>query len=64
MKAFRDNRRLFDSLIVAGGQVNIGERQVNIEQEGTRPVARAIRHRHGARVIRARPRKDPFPLPN
>jgi hypothetical protein len=30
LKAFRDNRRLFDSLIVAGGQVNIGERQVNV----------------------------------
>jgi hypothetical protein len=32
MKVFRDNRRLITSLVVAGGQVNIGERQVNIEQ--------------------------------
>jgi len=30
MKAFRDNRRLFGSLVVAGGQINIGERQVNV----------------------------------
>ena len=32
MKAFRDNRRLFGSLIVAGGQVNIadGPQQVNV----------------------------------
>jgi hypothetical protein len=30
MKAFRDNRKLFASLIVAGGQVNIGEQQVNV----------------------------------
>ena len=28
MKAFRDNRRLFSSLVVAGGQVNIAEQQV------------------------------------
>jgi hypothetical protein len=28
MKAFRDNRRLFASLVVAGGQVNIAEQQV------------------------------------
>jgi hypothetical protein len=33
MKAFRDNRRLFGALIVAGGQVNIGEQQVNVHQE-------------------------------
>ena len=32
MKAFRDNRRLFGSLVVAGGQVNIagGPQQVNV----------------------------------
>jgi hypothetical protein len=30
VKAFRDNRRLFTSLVVAGGQVNIGEQQVNV----------------------------------
>lgn len=30
LKAFRDNRRLFASLIVAGGQINIGEQQLNI----------------------------------
>ncbi|MFL4976847.1 MAG: hypothetical protein ACJ8FV_00085 [Xanthobacteraceae bacterium] len=35
MKAFRDNRRLFGALVVAGGQVNIGEQQVNI----ARPAA-------------------------
>jgi len=28
MKAYRDNRRLFNSLIVAGGQVNIAEQQI------------------------------------
>jgi hypothetical protein len=32
LKAFRDNRRQFEALIVAGGQVNIGERQVNVHQ--------------------------------
>ena len=32
MKAFRDNRRLFGALIVAGGQVNVssGPQQVNV----------------------------------
>jgi hypothetical protein len=30
VKAFRDNRRTFGSLVVAGGQVNIGEQQVNV----------------------------------
>ncbi len=30
MKAYRDNRRLFGALIVAGGQVNIGDKQVNV----------------------------------
>jgi hypothetical protein len=30
MKAFRDNRRLFGTLVAAGGQVNIGEQQVNV----------------------------------
>jgi hypothetical protein len=39
MKAYRDNRRLFGALIVAGGQVNIGEQQVNVAQESPpRPV--------------------------
>ena len=32
-KAFRDNRRMFASLVVAGGQVNIAEQQVNLNQE-------------------------------
>jgi hypothetical protein len=35
LKAFRDNRRQFEALIVAGGQVNIGERQINVHQEGS-----------------------------
>jgi len=30
LKSFRDNRRMFSSLIVAGGQVNIGEQQINV----------------------------------
>lgn len=30
LRALRDQRRLFDSLVVAGGQVNIGDRQVNV----------------------------------
>jgi hypothetical protein len=34
VKAFRDNRRMFASLVVAGGQVNIGERQLNIANTG------------------------------
>jgi hypothetical protein len=35
MKAYRDNRRLFSALVVAGGQVNIadGPQQVNVHQE-------------------------------
>jgi hypothetical protein len=32
LKAYRDNRRQFGALIVAGGQVNIGEQQVNLAQ--------------------------------
>jgi hypothetical protein len=40
VKAFRDNRRMFASLVVAGGQVNIGERQVNV---GACPDAGASR---------------------
>ena len=30
LKAFRDNRRLFGMLVVTGGQVNVGERQLNV----------------------------------
>jgi len=30
LKAYRDNRRLFSMLVVTGGQVNVGERQMNI----------------------------------
>jgi hypothetical protein len=30
LKAYRDNRRLFEMLVVTGGQVNVGERQVNV----------------------------------
>ena len=32
MKAFRDNRRLVGAVIVAGGQVNIAEHQINFDQ--------------------------------
>ena len=32
MKAFRDNRRLFSTLVVEGGQVNIAEQQVNVAE--------------------------------
>ena len=32
LKAFRDQRRLFSALIVAGGQVNIGHQQVNVAE--------------------------------
>jgi len=55
MKAFRDNRRLFGSLVVAGGQVIIGERQVNI---GQGPASRAsrVRVRPVRRVASARVR--------
>jgi hypothetical protein len=37
MKAFRDNRRLFSTLVVTGGQVNVGEQQVNVArtEQGT-----------------------------
>ncbi len=40
MKAFRDNRRLVGALIVAGGQVNIGEHQVNVRSDSPRRPAR------------------------
>jgi hypothetical protein len=42
LKAFRENRRLFDSLIVAGGQVNIGQQQ-RIEQPAPRSQPRVGR---------------------
>ncbi len=35
MKAYRDNRRLFGALIVAGGQVNIGDKQINVAAPAT-----------------------------
>ena len=56
MKAYRDQRRLVGSLVVAGGQVNIGERQVNI---GQGPAPRPARVRSGPvrRVAAARVRK-------
>ncbi len=41
MKAFRDNRRLFGALVVAGGQVNIAEQQVNVRQAAPQQPARA-----------------------
>jgi hypothetical protein len=40
MKAFRDNRKLFGALIVTGGQVNVGEQQVNVHQESAQRPAR------------------------
>jgi hypothetical protein len=62
MKAFHDNRRLFTSLVVAGGQVNIAEQHV-VSQEaepairasrptGTRPGSpnRAPRQSHSRRL--------------
>jgi hypothetical protein len=30
LKAYRDTRRLVGTLVVAGGQVNIGEQQLNV----------------------------------
>lgn len=30
MKAFRDNRRLFETLVVTGGLVNVAEKQINV----------------------------------
>ena len=33
LTAFRETRRLVGTLVVAGGQVNIAERQVNVQQE-------------------------------
>jgi hypothetical protein len=32
VEVIQDNRRLFASLVVAGGQVNIGEQKITIEQ--------------------------------
>lgn len=38
LKAYRDNRRLFGALIVTGGQVNVGEQQINVAAgEGVAP---------------------------
>lgn len=41
MKAYRDNRRLFGALIVAGGQVNIGDKQVNVATTAPGPYTAA-----------------------
>ncbi len=49
MKAFRDNRRLFSSLIVAGGQVNIAEQQI-VQRESDPNV-------HALRSNESRPRR-------
>jgi hypothetical protein len=38
MKAFRDNRKQFSALIVAGGQVNIGEQQINVAENVSTPA--------------------------
>jgi len=51
MKAFRDNRRLFSALIVAGGQVNIAEQQ--IVAPATEAIGRA------PRSAGAKPRRTP-----
>ena len=32
LRALRDQRRLFDALVVAGGQVNIADRQINVAE--------------------------------
>jgi hypothetical protein len=57
LKAFRDNRRLFGALIVAGGQVNIGEQQVNVQQEQPQRSA-AARSAPIRRTTRARVRNS------
>jgi hypothetical protein len=57
MKAYRDNRRMFGALIVAGGQVNIGEQQVNVQQEPPQPPAR-VRTAPSRRTASARVRKS------
>ncbi len=58
MKAFRDNRRLFGALVVAGGQVNIAEQQVNLTQEApprsSRVRSRPVARRRPARVRASR----------
>ena len=60
MKAFRDNRRLFRALVVAGGQVNIGERQINVKQAQPQRTARTRttpdRSTHSKRVRTASPK--------
>jgi hypothetical protein len=40
LKAYRDNRRVFNALIVAGGQVNIGEQQINVADNASKPPNR------------------------
>jgi len=56
-KAFRDNRRLFGALVVAGGQVNLAAGpQVNVQQEAPPRPAR-VRPRPVARRTRTRTRQ-------
>jgi hypothetical protein len=51
LKAFRDTRRVVGTLVVAGGQVNIGERQVNVARPAPSSAPR----------VRAAPRRRPAP---
>jgi hypothetical protein len=58
MKAFRDNRRMFCSLIVAGGQVNIGEQQINVaENASTAPNRERAQPKRRATPMRVNKRE-------
>jgi hypothetical protein len=35
MKAFRDNRRRFATLVVTGGQATVGEQQGDVKADGS-----------------------------
>jgi hypothetical protein len=65
MKAYRDQRRLVGSLVVAGGQVNIGEQQVNVQgpaPTGPSPVRPApTRPARASRVRKPSKRSHPSP---
>jgi len=61
MKAYRDNRRLIGALVVAGGQVNIGEHQVNVGQTAPRtPVQSRSAPARRAGPVRVRKREKPY----
>lgn len=57
MRAYRDQRRLLGQVVVAaGGQLNVGERQINIDRHGPQLIGRA-RSRPIRRAPQARVRK-------